>query len=250
MVTASSGNIAPGKSELSRMVSECVEAGFPVAIHAVEAEVVQIAAEVLSSVADPHGIQAPHRIEHSSESPPGALELVERSSAMVVTHPNFVYQYGDRYLNTVEEEILPYLYRVRAYTERGVEVAFGSDAPIGDPDPIPGIFSAVNRVTESGNTLADSEGVGVRDALEMYTVGPARASGIHGEIGKIMPGMLADMVLLEPDILSIATERLLDLRATMTILGGRIVSGVVKQLPLMEFLMDFELIWLNVIVSD
>ena len=224
MVTASSGNMEPSKSELSRMVSECVEAGFPVAIHAVEAEVVQNAAEVLSAVADSYGIAAPHRIEHSSECPSGTLELVERSLAMVVTHPNFVYQNGDRYLNTVEEEMLPYLYRVRAYAERGVEVAFGSDAPIGEPDPIPGIFSAINRNTESGDTLAVNEGIGVRDALEMYTAGPARASGIQGEIGRIMPGMVADMVLLEPDILSIATERLLDLRATMTILGGRIVS--------------------------
>ena len=47
MVTASSGSLNPDRTELADMVSECVESGFPVAIHAVESEVVRSAAEAI-----------------------------------------------------------------------------------------------------------------------------------------------------------------------------------------------------------
>lgn len=224
MVTASSGSLVPDKSELTLMVSECVESGFPVAVHAVEAEVVRSAAEAISAVPASNDVSALHRIEHGSECPPGVLEALVQSSAKVVTQPSFVYQNGDRYLSTVDGEMLPHLYSVGSFMERGIDVAFGSDAPFGGPDPMHGIFSAVERKTASGSVLAANERVGLLEALESYTAASARASGIAGQVGTIMPGMYADMVLFEEDITSVRPERLIELRPVMTILGGRVVS--------------------------
>ena len=223
MVTASSGYPTPDKGELTIMVSECVESGFPVAIHAVEAEVVRSAAETISAVPVSDNAGALHRIEHCSECPPDALEMVARSAAKVVTQPSFVYQNGDRYLSTVDGDTLPHLYGVGSFMERGIDVAFSSDAPFGGPDPMRGIFSAVERKTASGSVLAASERVEALDALESYTAAAARASGISGRVGAIMPGMYADMVLFEEDIISARPERLIGLRPVMTILGGRVV---------------------------
>ncbi len=224
MVTVSSGSQTPDRSELARMVSECVESGFPVAIHAVEAKVVRSAAEAISTAPVSDNISALHRIEHGSECPPEALDVVAQSSAKVVTQPSFVYQNGDRYLSTVDRGTLPYLYRVGSLMERGVDVAFGSDAPFGGPDPMQGIFSAVERKTASGSVLATNEGIGLLEALESYTAGPARASGIGSQVGRIMHGMYADIVLFEGDITSVRPERLTGLRPVMTMLGGRIVA--------------------------
>ena len=223
MVTASSGSLNPDRTELADMVPECVESGFPVAIHAVEAEVVRSAAEVIAT-ADSHDVSALHRIEHGSECSPDVLEVVAQSSAKVVTQPSFIYQNGDRYLSTVDSGTLPHLYRVGSFMERGIEVAFGSDAPFGDPDPMPGIFSAVERKTASGSILAANERIEIAEALESYTAASARASGIAGQVGTIKPGMYADMVLFEEDITSVRPERLIGLRPVMTILGGRVVS--------------------------
>ena len=224
MVTASSGSLTPDKSELALMVSECVESGFPVAIHAVEAEVVRSAAEVVSAAVVSDDVSALHRIEHSSECPPEALDVVARSAAKVVTQPSFVYQNGDRYLSTVDSGTLPHLYRVGSLMERGIDVAFGSDAPFGGPNPMHGIFSAVERKTASGRILAANESIRVLEALESYTAASARASGIASQVGTIMPGMYADMVLFEGDITSARPERLIGLRPVMTMLGGRVVS--------------------------
>lgn len=224
MVTASSGSLVPDKSELTLMVSECVESGFPVAVHAVEAEVVRSVAEAILSAPVSDDVSALHRIEHGSECPSDVLDVVAQSSAKVVTQPSFVYQNGDRYLSTVDREMLPHLYSVGSFMERGIDVAFGSDAPFGDPDPMHGIFSAVERKTASGNILSADERIQVLEALKSYTAASARASGIVGQVGRIMPGMYADMVLFEDDITSVGSERLLELRPVMTILGGRVVS--------------------------
>lgn len=223
MATASSGRLTPDKRELSRIVSECAEAGFPVAIHAVESQVVRNAAEALSAVSASRRVGAPHRIEHASECPPDALDAVARSGAMVVTQPGFVHQNGDRYLATVDEALLPYLYRLRAFAERGVDVAFSSDAPVGDPNPMRGVYGAVERRTASGETLGDKERMGVLEALDAYTAGSARAAGLGDEVGRIRPGMFADMVLFGEDVELVETGRLADLRPVMTMLGGRVV---------------------------
>ena len=223
MVTASSKFQTPDKSELALMVSKCVESGFPVAIHAVEAEVVRSAAEAISAAPVSDNISALHRIEHGSECPPDVLDAVALSSAKVVTQPSFVYQNGDRYLSTVDRGALPYLYRIGSFMERGVDVTFGSDAPFGGPDPMLGIFSAVERKTASGSVLAANESIQVLEALQSYTAASARASGIASQVGTIMPGMYADMVLFEGDIASARPERLIGLQPVMTMLGGRVV---------------------------
>lgn len=225
MVTASSGRQTPNSSELPRMVSECVEAGFPVAVHAVESQVVRSVAEALLAASVPNGAGTPHRIEHSSECPPDTLRAVARSAAMVVTQPGFIHQSGDRYLAMVEERVLPYLYRLRTFTEHGVDVAFGSDAPVGDPNPMRGIYAAIERRTNSGITMSENERISVSDALEWYTSAPARAAGMEDEVGRIASGMFADMVLFEEDIASAEAESILEMRPVMTLVGGRIVSG-------------------------
>ena len=224
MVTMSSGRLTPDRSELSQLIRECAEAGFPVAIHAVEAEAVGSAAEAISSVSGLNGVSGPHRIEHGSECPPEALRAVAQSSALVATQPGFIYQNGDRYLSTVEEATLPYLYRIRALKENGVAVAFGSDAPRGDPNPMRGVYSAVTRRTETGRVLSEEEGICVLDALESYTSAPARAAGSQGQIGKIKPGMLADMALFDEDLTLVPLESFSEIQPVATILGGEIAS--------------------------
>ena len=224
MSVLSSGTLTPSEADLKRIVLEFVEAGFPVAIHAVEADAAMSAAKAISSVASlsPLGA-APHRIEHASESPNDVLEAIALSSATVATQPSFVYRNGDRYLRDVEPRLLPYLYRVRAFAEAGVNVAFGSDAPVGDPNPMRGIYSATIRRTESGNALGLHESVPLMDALRYYTAAPAKATGLQSAVGKIAPGMLADMVLFDGDIAQAPLDDLADLRPAMTFLNGALV---------------------------
>lgn len=223
MVTASSGTTTPAYADLVATLGECVSLGFPVAVHAVEAEVVRSVAQVIGESAPlPPGCP-PHRIEHCSEAPPDVLESVMQCAAAVVTQPGFVRYQGDRYLAEVRPSLHPHLYRAASLAGVGVRVAFSSDAPVIDPDPMPSIHAAITRRTSSGSSLGKREAVSLDSALCSYTLQPARVTGLEESLGRISPGCLADMVLFEKDLMSIESQELLSIRPVMTILGGRVV---------------------------
>ena len=112
---------------------------------------------------------------------------------------------------------------MRSLAERGVRLAFGSDAPVVEPNPMRGIYAAVTRRTESGRVLGAGERVSLTDALRAYTLGAAQAAGLEREVGTLAPGKLADMTLFQEDLASLEPERLPDIRPAMTVLGGEIV---------------------------
>ena len=225
MVTASSATQSPSPPALRRIISRCAELGFPVAIHAVESEVVLDAARALAAVEAPGPGGVRNRIEHCSEAPPDVVDAVVRSRAAVVTQPGFVYHRGDRYRKTVDSSMLPWLYRARSLADRGVHIAFGSDAPVVDPDPMCGVYSALTRLTASGSALGDGEGIDLIDALRAYTTVPARLAGMGDSLGRLAPGHLADIIVFDADLESVGPDRLPGLRPTLTILGGRSVPG-------------------------
>ena len=231
MVTLSSGDIHPGRAELREIVEDASRRGFPVAIHAVEAEAVSAAADAIASVSSrerppgspPGSKRLRHRIEHCSELPPEVLSQVVASGAMVVTQPGFIYASGTMYLARVKPDMRPYLYRVGALARSGVKLAFGSDAPVADSDPLLGIYSAVTRRSAEGPRVAAEEAIGVEDALRYATVGPAVAAHMEAQVGVVRPRMLADLVLLKRDPTAAEPEELLDNEVVLTVIGGKVV---------------------------
>ena len=223
MLTASSGRQTPTHDELCRAVSSCATSGFPAAIHAVERESIISAAESIRSATATSGAVLRHRIEHCSEGTPDVIESVARCSAWVVTQPGFVYHSGDRYLKTVKSSMRPHLYPVGALVRAGVRYAFGSDAPVADPNPMPALQSSVTRLTAQGSSLGPDQAVGLFDALAAYTVGAAASSCLEDSLGTIAPGMLADLALFEEDVTSAEPKRIRDMRPAMTVLGGKVI---------------------------
>ena len=229
MVTRTTGALHPSVAELQGMVRQAHAAGFPVAIHAVEKEAVAAAAAVLTSEGESRGgLTVRDRIEHCSECPPELVAQVVQSGATIVTQPGFVYWQGDSYLANVEPSLLDHLYDAAGLRQAGARVAFGSDAPVIDPNPWPAIYSAVTRRTRSGAFVGGSAGQGspaqglpVRDALRMYTGDQASAILPERRMG-ITPGSAADLALLDADPTGIGAEEIKDIRVTMTIIGGQV----------------------------
>ena len=222
MVTASSGTPTPSRKDLRSAVDECMSYGFPVAVHAVEADVVRTVAEVLVESGRPSEQIPIHRIEHCSESPPGVLDAIVESGAAVATQPGFIHHEGDRFLAEVSEPMHPYLYRTASLAARGINLAFSSDAPVSDPDPMPALHAALTRRTKSGESFAEGERLDLEAALGAYTLQPSRLTGMDGRVGRLKPGYLADMALFAEDLTSIDPDALPGIRPVMTILGGQV----------------------------
>jgi len=63
----------------------------------------------------------------------------------------------------------------------------------------------------------------------MYTTGAAFSSFAERERGSIIPGRLADLVVLSGDPTVCPPAELLALRPEMTVVGGRVVWSSVKE---------------------
>lgn len=227
MVTLSSGRLDPDSVELREIVLRAANYGFPVALHAVEADAISAAADAIYQArldnSQPGATELRHRIEHGSEMPPVVLHKVVSSGANIVTQPALLYSAGTMYLEQVASDKQPYLYRIGALARAGVALAFGSDAPVVDPDPILGIYSAVTRRSLEGLLVAQDEGISMEKALQYATSGPAVAGHVECELGFVRPGMYADLVLLNHDPTSAEPEALLENGVILTVIGGKVV---------------------------
>ena len=227
MFTLTSGKLHPSPAELREMILLAHGVGFPVAIHCIEEDAIAVAAEVLAPHPHPEGdgILVTDRIEHCAEGTPHLIDAVRKSGATVVTNPGFLYHNGASYRENVVERVLPHLYPSGALHRAGVAVAFGSDAPVIDPNPWPAIYSAVTRHASDGRPLADADpqAVSVEQALRMYTLAAAKAEAMEEEKGSIIPGKLADLVLVDSDPLSMDAEKLPGIRTALTVIGGSVI---------------------------
>ena len=221
LLTMTTGALYPPQEEVVERVQEAAASGWPVALHAVEAEAVEAAAEAIAG-ARPRGPFLPHRIEHASECPDALLPKITGSGAWAVTNPAFLYHSGDRYRKDVPPERQGWLYRIGSFQKAGVPVAFGSDAPVELPAPFLGLYGATTRRSAGEEALLPQEAVPIGDALRMHTLEAAKAGGWR-DLGLLREGFKADLVLLDKDPTQAEPEALQEIKVWMTVVGGKTV---------------------------
>jgi len=122
-------------------------------------------------------------------------------------------------------------YAFRTLDEAGVLLSFGSDWPGTNAswytaNPMHGIYAAVTRQTLDGMPEGGwfpEERIDVETALRAYTVNNAYAAGEEEVKGRLAPGLLADLVVLDRDLLSVTPGEVRDARVLLTVVGGRVV---------------------------
>jgi len=118
-------------------------------------------------------------------------------------------------------------YAFRSLLDSGAKLVFGSDGPIEPHAPLVGIHAAVTRRRADGSPGPDGwqgqERITVREAIDAYTIWPAYAAGEEGYRGSIVPGKVADLVVLSGDIFAIDPMAILDTQVDMTVLNGAVM---------------------------
>jgi predicted amidohydrolase YtcJ len=100
-------------------------------------------------------------------------------------------------------------------------LANGSDAPIEELDPWAGICAGVLRTIDSRPAWHPEQRVTLEEALQATTVNPAWLARDEQRRGKLLPGYLADLVVLDRDPFQLQPEELPDVQVVATMLGGR-----------------------------
>jgi predicted amidohydrolase YtcJ len=117
-------------------------------------------------------------------------------------------------------------YAFRSLLDNGGHLAFGSDWTVAPINPLLGIYAAVTRRTLDGKHprgWVPQEKITVEEALRAYTSGNAYGVFAEKNRGKLAPGYLADLVLLDRDLTAIPPEEIERAGVRITVAGGKVV---------------------------
>ena len=224
IVHETTGQLSPTQEDLNEMVLTIHKSGLQAVMHAIEGKALEAACNAVEYALR----RAPktdhrHRIEHCSVCPPPLASRLASLGVRVVTHPSFLYHNGERYLRLVPEPNLRHLYPLATLMKHGVNVAASSDSPLVPANPLLGMYSAVSRKAKNGELILPQEGISAMEALHMHTDYAAEISFEEASKGSIMPGKLADLVVLSGDPTELPVDEIKDIEVEMTILNGEIV---------------------------
>ena len=113
---------------------------------------------------------------------------------------------------------------IKKMVELGLPVGAGTDATVVTPyHPFTTLWWMVTGKDWGGRVVRPNERLSRQEALRVHTLGSAWFSFDENIKGSIEPGKLADLVVLSDDYLTVPEDKIRDISAVMTIVGGRIV---------------------------
>ena len=224
MLHESRGEITPPPEKVIEIVSRAHRQGFQVAMHAVEEGPICVALEAIARAqANFLRTDHRHRIEHCFLCPPPLVEALVETGSAVVTQPGFLNAYGEKYAAEIAPDLHEWLYRTKSLLERGIPVAGSSDCPVSPVAPLAGISAAMSRRSCNGAVLNKNERLSLFAALSLFTRAGAWIGFEEAQKGRVAPGMMADLVILDGDIAQVAPAEMSAMKVQTTIIDGTIV---------------------------
>ena len=104
----------------------------------------------------------------------------------------------------------------------GALICNGTDAPVEDVDPIPSFYASVSRKTKDGSLFFPDQRMTRMEALKSYTINGAYASFEENIKGSLKVGKLADITILDKDIMTINEDDIPTAKVVTTIVGGKV----------------------------
>jgi predicted amidohydrolase YtcJ len=202
-------------------------AGLQLCTHAIGDEGISTILDLYADLIKAHGeADRRLRIEHAQHMAAKDFERFAQLHVIASVQPYHAIDDGRFAESHIGRDRASRTYAFRTFLDHGVRLAFGTDWEVAPLDPLLTIYAAVTRATLDGknpNGWFPEQKLSVAEAIEAYTMGSAYAEFQEKEKGSITPGKLADMVLLNEDIFSIAPEKIRDVRVVKTFVGGRLV---------------------------
>jgi predicted amidohydrolase YtcJ len=164
-----------------------------------------------------------HRIEHAQILRPADLPRLAKAGIIASVQPTHATSDKNMAADRLGEERLEAAYAWKQLLDSGARVAGGSDYPVESSNPFFGLHAAVTRQDHDNQPAGGwlpGELVSREHALAMFTEGAAYAAHQEDDIGSLMPGYLADFILVQEDYFSMAPEDIWKTRVLSTWVAG------------------------------
>jgi predicted amidohydrolase YtcJ len=222
-----SGVLVTPEDSLRIWIGAADSAGLQVAVHAIGERANGLILSIYDSVARAHGPRDRRfRVEHAQHLRRQDILRLARSGVVASMQPYHAIDDGRWAEKRIGPERIKTTYAFRTLLDQGAHLAFGSDWTVAPMDPILGIYAAVTRRTLDGknpNGWVPEQKITVDEALRAYTAGAAYSVFAEQRRGKLRPGYLADLVVLDQDLTRIPPEAIERAGVRATIVGGKVV---------------------------
>ena len=215
-----------GMDELREMFMTAAERGWQVQVHVVGDAAIDAMVDLVEEVDAKHPVaDLRWTMMHVFLPSARALGKMKRLGlrATVQDHP---VKLGHNMIRYWGEARAARSIPIRTILKAGIPTGGGTDAPVVDWNPFESIWWMTTRkVFAHGDVriLGPEEAISREEALRLYTLGSAETCFMEDSVGSIEPGKLADIAVLSADPLTVAEDELRDVRACLTIVGGKIV---------------------------
>jgi predicted amidohydrolase YtcJ len=202
-------------------------AGCQVAVHAIGDRANAIILDLYQKVFEQNGPRDRRwRVEHAQHLRPEDLARFGQLGVIASVQPYHAIDDGCWAEKKIGPERIKTTYAFNSLLKSGATLAFGSDWTVAPLDPVSGIYAAVTRRTLDNRHpegWIPEEKISVEEAIKGYTINAAYTEFSEKEKGSIEPGKLADLVVLDRNLLKIKPEDIISTRVVMTIVDGKIV---------------------------
>ncbi len=218
---------------MERLVFGADSAGFNPRVHAIGDHAIDRILDIYERVQQVNGPREGRRFAVIHNQVLRGPETAARQAELGVIAEMQPYHTIDdmRWMEERIGERARWAYAFKTLDDAGVLLSFGSDWPGTNAawytsNPVQGMYAAVTRETLEGTPAGGwfpEEKIDAETALRAYTVNNAWVAGEESYKGRLAPGFLADLAVLDANPLRIEGTRLKDVRVLMTVVDGEVV---------------------------
>jgi predicted amidohydrolase YtcJ len=210
--------------DMKRWVADADANGLQIAIHAIGDRANDEVLKIFESL--PPREDRRLRIEHAQHLNASLIKRFAADRVVASMQPYHAIDDGRWAEKKIGHDRARLTYPFRSIIDSGALLTFGSDWTVAPINPILGVYAAVTRRTIDGanpNGWFPEQKITVEEALRCYTANNARAMFMEDRIGKVAPGMLADLAVLSRDLFTVPPETIDGIQVDLTISDGAIV---------------------------
>jgi predicted amidohydrolase YtcJ len=219
----STGTFYHEPDEFRSLIATAHAAGWRIAIHTMGDLAFDLALGALEDAFRAHGSNDPRpRVEHGTYPTAPQRERMAALGMIPVTQPASIRELGNVWkvqLGSRLQDAMP----MRAWLDLGIRPVISSDAFVQSYRPLDTISAATWRMTPDGMRAGAHHELTIDEAVRSHTIDAARAIGLEDRLGSIEVGKLADIAVLDGDLLGAEPSRIGELETWLTIQDGAIV---------------------------
>ena len=219
------GILTMAEEDLQKRVDAGNLAGMMVGIHCAGGKAMDIVLNAFEETDKLKPIKGRRfAIIHAYQPTEQNFETCRRLGIAVASQPSFLYYLGESYYENVGHERSEWLKPHRAWIDNGIIVASGTDSPVTPYLPFPSLWTSIARRTEVNNVqMGTEQSITREEAIRLYTINGAYHTFEETIKGSVEPGKLADMIVVDRDILTCPLDDIKETKVLRTILGGKTV---------------------------